>query len=333
MAPSWVVGAAREGKDEQNRTNGGGWVYNRWREAAKAGIVANECKRIGATARFGVFAVDLSSGELYKKHFKVKLQEQPFQILATLLDHPGDIVTREELYQRLWSGNTFVDFEHSLNAAIKKLRESLEDTAENPRFIETVPRRGYRFIAPVTRADPSSASRPSVEAVAPGVGVPLPSTEETRRRSHGLIPVAVLAAILTAAGFGLHRTSRPERASLPFQEMKITKLTNTGTVKSAAISPDGQYVTYAMSDAAGQQSIWMRHLPSGSSVQVVPAGDVLYDGLTFSRDGNFVRYTKVEKNGSSGYYEMPLFGGVSRRLPTFDPKTPAVAISALRRNL
>jgi TolB-like protein/DNA-binding winged helix-turn-helix (wHTH) protein len=99
--------------------------------------------------RFGTVEVDLRAGELRKNGVKIKLQEQPFQILAMLLERPGELVTREELQRRLWSADTFVDFEHSLATAVKKLREALGDSADNPRFIETLPKRGYRFIAPV----------------------------------------------------------------------------------------------------------------------------------------------------------------------------------------
>ncbi|HXN53005.1 MAG TPA: tetratricopeptide repeat protein [Candidatus Acidoferrum sp.] len=98
------------------------------------------------TVRFGVFEVDVQSAELHKQGTKVKLQEQPFQILQTLLEHPGEVVTREELQKRIWPADTFVDFEQGLYNAIKRLREALGDSAENPRFIETLARRGYRFI-------------------------------------------------------------------------------------------------------------------------------------------------------------------------------------------
>src|SRR5262245_22057382 len=99
--------------------------------------------------RFGVFEVDLRAGELRKNGMKMKLQEQPFQILAMLLERPGELVTREELQQKLWSNDTFVDFDNSLNKAINKIREAVGDSANNPRFVETMARRGYRFIAPV----------------------------------------------------------------------------------------------------------------------------------------------------------------------------------------
>jgi DNA-binding winged helix-turn-helix (wHTH) protein/tetratricopeptide (TPR) repeat protein len=114
---------------------------------------------IASPVRFGLFEVDLRSGELRKSGIKVRLADQPFQILTLLLEHPGEVVTREELRQRLWSADTFVDFEHGLNAAVKRLREALGDTADNPMFIETLPKHGYRFIAPVeSLATPNDAT-------------------------------------------------------------------------------------------------------------------------------------------------------------------------------
>src|SRR5512146_2789037 len=98
---------------------------------------------------FGVFDLDLTSGELCKYGTRIRLQEQPFQILAMLLERPGEVVTREELRQRLWPADTFVDFNHGLNNAVNRLREVLGDSAEVPKFIETIPRRGYRLIVPV----------------------------------------------------------------------------------------------------------------------------------------------------------------------------------------
>src|SRR5579864_7899159 len=100
--------------------------------------------------RFGRFEVDLQAGELRRGGLKVKLGGQPFDVLVTLLEKPGQVVTREELHDKLWAQDTFVDFEHGLNKAINKVREALGDDADNPRFIETLPRRGYRFLAPVT---------------------------------------------------------------------------------------------------------------------------------------------------------------------------------------
>ncbi len=112
----------------------------------------------GRPIRFGAFEVDLRAGELRKQGLRIKLQEQPLQVLAMLLQHPGDVVTREELQKKLWPADTFVDFDHGLNKAITKIREALGDSADNPRFIETLPRRGYRFIAPVDRSGSPGAA-------------------------------------------------------------------------------------------------------------------------------------------------------------------------------
>lgn len=111
-----------------------------------------DLKPIGQPIRFGIFEVDLRAGELRRQGLKVKLQEQPFQILVMLVDHPGEVVTREEVQKRLWPANTFVDFDGGLNRAMHRLREALGDSADRPRFVETLTGRGYRFIAPVDRS-------------------------------------------------------------------------------------------------------------------------------------------------------------------------------------
>src|SRR5580704_9563870 len=115
---------------------------------------------------FGPFEADLRSGELRKHGVRLKLQDQPFQVLALLLEHVGDVVTREELRQRLWPADTYVDFDTGLNSAVKKLRDVLADSADDPRYIETIPRRGYRFIAPLVEPNPatvpSSAPEPGL---------------------------------------------------------------------------------------------------------------------------------------------------------------------------
>ena len=129
-------------------------------------------------ARFGIFEVDFQARELHKRGLKIRLQEQPFQVLAALLEHPGQVVTREQLRRRIWPADTFVDFDNGLNGAINRLRDALGDSADSPRFVETVPRRGYRFIAPVEDAAPivaaalpgngpqaASAARPAAEAL------------------------------------------------------------------------------------------------------------------------------------------------------------------------
>jgi len=149
--------------------------------------------------RFGIFELDLTSGELRKQGVKVKLQDQPFQVLAILTEHAGEAVTREELRQRLWPEDTFVDFEHSLATAINKIRDALGDSVQSPRYIETLPKRGYRFIAPV---EPLSAA-PSRLETQPAIGDTNQATGKPARRWFrgrlswlvGGIAVAVSAAI------------------------------------------------------------------------------------------------------------------------------------------
>src|ERR1700704_4403047 len=138
--------------------------------------------RSSAILRFGVFEEDLRSGELRKQGVRIKLQEQPFHVLTVLLQRPGEVVTREELRNQNWPADTFVDFDNSLNTAINKLREALGASADNSRFIETLPRRGYRFIAPVTGADGAASG------AATRVGVPA--------RQRGRKIVATVAVVL-----------------------------------------------------------------------------------------------------------------------------------------
>ncbi len=133
--------------------------------------------RPGRPVRFGVFELDLRAGELRRCGVKLKLQDKPLALLAILLERPGEVVTREELREKLWPADTFVDFDHSLNTAINKLRDALGDTAGNPRFIETLARRGYRFMAPV-QANGMPVRSADVPASAPApAAVPAPEPE------------------------------------------------------------------------------------------------------------------------------------------------------------
>ena len=187
--------------------------------------------------RFGVFEVDLRAGELRKGGLKVRLQEKPFQVLEMLLERPGEIVTREELQKKLWPENTFVDFDHSMNTAVTKLREALGDTADNPRFVETLARRGYRFIAPVVGA----GFKP-----APGQVRDLP----LRRWRVALVAGALLAmvAVLLALNVAGLRDRLLHRAALPTPELKERRLTGNpseNSVNLGAISPDGKYLAYS----------------------------------------------------------------------------------------
>jgi cholera toxin transcriptional activator len=188
-------------------------------------------------ARFGVFELDVTAGELRKSGVKLRLQEQPFQVLALLLERAGEVVAREELQQKLWPSDTFVDFDHSLNTAINKVREALGDSASSPRYVETLARRGYRFIAPVhdpiasgapseTRSDnsnggqvpgpsPVASSAPSAAppAMHPELEVPIPRRAITRGL-FGLIQLMYLIFYLTAL-FRLHDVQAVADSFLP----------------------------------------------------------------------------------------------------------------------
>jgi cholera toxin transcriptional activator len=152
-------------------------------------------------SRFGVFEVDYSAGELRKSGFKLRLQGQPFQVLALLLERAGEVVTREELQQKLWPADTFVDFDHSLNTAINKVREALGDSASNPRFVETLARRGYRFIAPVQSDAPVSALDPQPGPVQVKAASPQPAT--THQSLHPELEVPIPRRTVTRGLFGL----------------------------------------------------------------------------------------------------------------------------------
>ena len=160
-------------------------------------------------ARFGVFELDLSAGELRKNGVKLRLQGQPLQVLALLLERAGEVVSREELRQKLWPSDTFVDFDHSVNTAINKVREVLGDSATVPRYVETIPRRGYRFIGPVQAnaapANPEPAPVPAsnaAPALHPELAVPIPHRGLTRGL-FALIQVMYLCFYVTAL-FRLH---------------------------------------------------------------------------------------------------------------------------------
>jgi TolB-like protein len=142
-----------------------------------------EARRSPKVVRFGTFEVDLRAGELRKHGLRIRLQEQPFQVLAALLERPSEIVTREELRKKLWPADTFVDFDHGLNKAINKIREALSDSAENPRFVETVARRGYRFLVPVEWL----GEKPSLAAPTTDRGI---APDALSRSPHALSPAA-----------------------------------------------------------------------------------------------------------------------------------------------
>src|SRR5713226_9422537 len=150
--------------------------------------------------RFGVFNLNLSARELRKHGVRIKLRGHAAEVLELLLERPGEIVTRERIQERLWPGNTFVDFEHGLNTAVKKLRAALGDSPENSRYIETVPKVGYRFIAPVKEV---SANRPSTADAPPATSrseIPAAAEESPKRRWPVLLGLGSAMVVIAALG-------------------------------------------------------------------------------------------------------------------------------------
>jgi len=186
--------------------------------------------------RFGVFELDLRTGELREDSLRVRLQEQPFQILAMLLEHPGEVVTREELQKKLWPADTFVDFDQGLNRAISKIREALGDSADSPRFVETVARRGYRFLAEVKPADASPLRRPELATQLhpePESGVRADLAGNSVKPQHRLPSVAwkvsaFVLLLLTASlvAWKLNSWNRPATAIRSLAVLPLESLSN-----------------------------------------------------------------------------------------------------------
>lgn len=214
---------------------------------------------LGRAARFGAFEVDLRAGELRKHGIRIKLQDQPFQILVLLLAKPGEVVTREELRQKLWSADTFGDFDHGLNNAIRKLREALGDTADSPRYVETLPRRGYRLIVPVDETGqgvspapiaPEAGNRGGPETVAPRDAAAVtepPQLKSGRRRpvwrywiapAAGAMVAAVLLLLATNPG-GLRDRLWQRHSPVPIHSIAVLPLENLSGDPAQEFFADG----------------------------------------------------------------------------------------------
>src|SRR3984957_9565243 len=197
----------------------------------------SQVKNGSRTIRFGAFEADLHSGEVRKSGNRVKLQDQPFKVLEILLERPGSLVTREELQTRIWPEETYGDFDHAVNVAVGKLRTALGDSADNPCFIETVPRRGYRFVAPL--------ECPPVEPPPSNVSTAGAYSSRTFSRLNGTLLAALaslFAVVLLGLGVFLGRRIAPSQAP-DFQRLTVRH----GTVYSARFAPDGHDVIYAAS--------------------------------------------------------------------------------------
>jgi DNA-binding winged helix-turn-helix (wHTH) protein/Tol biopolymer transport system component len=239
--------------------------------------------------RFGPFELDQQTGELWKHGTKVKLQGKPCQILIALLEQPGEPVSREALQQRLWSGDTFVDFERGLNTAANRLRLALGDSAENPRYVETLARSGYRFVAQVEE---------SVEASP--VPVPAPPPAQARRLGW-LIPIAVAALVISIVGWAL-RLPVPEKPT--FQQITF----GSGFVARARFAPDAQTILYSAKWESDTSHLYLVSSVSPET-RTLEFRDLTLSAV--SRSGELALLSREERGANSGstLYRVPLNGG------------------------
>jgi TolB-like protein/DNA-binding winged helix-turn-helix (wHTH) protein len=227
---------------------------------------------------FGPFAAHLDSGELRRDGHKIRLQAQPFNLLAMLLERPGEVVSREQIRQRLWPADTFVDFDHSLGTAINKIRSALNDCAEAPRFVETLPKRGYRFVAEVREAPalPSNVSVAVPESTPeppPTAPIQSPATAATQAsprpaRSRLVLACSALLIILLVFGSYAGHQSRRASASSPIRSLAVLPLENLSS------NPEEEFFANGMTDEL------ITNLAKISSLHVISRTSVLrYRGM------------------------------------------------------
>ncbi len=260
-------------------------------------------------AQFGIFEADLEAEELRRSGTRVRLQSQPFKLLATLLEHPGDVVSRETLQQELWGADTTVDFDHGLGIAVNKLREALGDSADNPRFVETLARRGYRFIAPVTVLDPPPAGLAPVEFPAP----PAPRPSAASWWIAGALALACLILILLLV-------LRPP-VRTPY---RIAQVTYSGHV----LTNDLDNESFSSSASDGTR-IYFSHMDNGDPVLAVALtsnGEISHFRLppeigapligSLSPDGSrLVVRSHLQAAPEQSLWIVPTLGGDARRVP------------------
>ena len=268
------------------------------------------------TASFGPYALDLRSGELRKVGTKVKLGEQTFQILRVLLETPGELVTREELRAKLWAGDTFVDFEHGLNSAVQRLRDCLSDSAGKPRWVETVPRRGYRFVGQVEWSDNGLSS-----AVVPrngetldessAVGSLAPTTSERTVRSKRLLWRLALMGVTLLAVIFVAVVVRP---SIPAPNVvRYRKLTNTQTLKFCPYSANNLVYFTQQEDSDAPPVLMQLSATGGEPLPVPnPLGEIGISDI--SRDGSELLVAKFRGSMQSDLWILPVPSGSPRRV-------------------
>jgi Tol biopolymer transport system component/DNA-binding winged helix-turn-helix (wHTH) protein len=260
--------------------------------------------------RFGIFEADLQTGELRKNGVRVPLQGQPFQVCTLLLEHAGTLVTREELRQRVWPEDTFVDFEQALNTAIAKIRLALGDEADNPRFVETLPRRGYRFIGPVTKPD-----SPAVAPVAPKRWFERPAA-----RRNWLLASTTLLILLS--GFGIWRSAKKRADALPPIEVappdKLTIVPFTtfpGFEIAPSFSPDGNEIVFSWFgyEKEYQFDLYIKQVGQEHVVQLThhPA---IFLVSAWSPDGRLIAFMRQADPESTGIYLISPLGGAERKV-------------------
>jgi len=256
-----------------------------------------------AIVRFDVFEIDLQAGELRKEGRKVKVQEQPFRVLSLLLQRPGQVVTREELREQLWPADTFVDFDHGLNSAVARLREALRDSADKPRFIETIAKRGYRFVSLLDASNQPDAN----------------SSAGAEDRNHNRIDRWNLARLRLFASLGLAAVCvsvvalvYPKAPAPPPDKIEVVPLTGLhGFQATPAFSPDGTLVAFRQSDGASKTGIYAAAVGGEKTVRLTSdMGDCCPTWSPDSRQIAFSRYS----DGLLSILTVPALGGMERRL-------------------
>jgi Tol biopolymer transport system component/DNA-binding winged helix-turn-helix (wHTH) protein len=254
-----------------------------------------------AVVRFDVFEVDLRAGDLRQHGRRLKLQEQPLRVLSLLLERPGDLVTRDELRQKLWPADTFVDFDHGLNSAVARLREALRDSADKPRFIETIAKRGYRFIAPLE--DVTVARAPALNSTA-ATSSPL----KTSRAKFWIATVPLLILLGTIGLWAFYR--RTVEAALP--SIEVVPLAGLrGFEVTPAFSRDGNQVAFHQSDGPSNGGIYTALVGGERSLRLTrDPGDGCPAWSPDDRQIAFMRYS----GKTLSIFTIPALGGTERRL-------------------
>ena len=280
--------------------------------------------------RFDVFEVDLRTEELRKHGLRLRLPSQSFQVLPLLLEHPGELVTREELREKLWPADTFVDFDHGVNAAVNRLREALGDSADSPRFVETLPRRGYRFIVPVeSNSVDSEQPTPVSSAVAASCSEPSRGTGPIGNAPcHRATPQATDHAIRSRIGWrhlggwgsfycftccGL----APAHSGSTLTVLPFT--TYPGLETAPSFSPDGNQIAFAWSREGLNFDLYIKQIGQERAVQLThrPA---MFLVPAWSPDGRFIAFARRgNDDNDTGIYLIPALGGSERKLADATP--------------